>query len=88
MDHFSDDDVSEVRRRIEELLEALALTPEEDEWSRQQGESVYHMITDAYTHSEGIDRMKAMTAAAALAHALIAVEAWAKKLDAEDPKQR
>jgi hypothetical protein len=85
-DHFSDDEVNEVITKIEALLSALKLTPEEDRWSRELGQQMYEAVTDAYTNADGIDRMRAMSAAAAVAHALIMVEAWAKRFDRDAPR--
>jgi hypothetical protein len=84
-DHFSDDEASEVVRKIEALLAALHLSSEEDQWSRQLGHRVYETVTEAYTESDGIARMRAVSAAAGVAHALIMVEAWAKRFDRDAP---
>jgi hypothetical protein len=85
-DHFSDDEVNEVVTKIEALLRALPLTPEEVRWSGELAQQVYELATHAYTDSDGIARMRAIAAAAGVAHALIAVEAWAMRFDKDSPR--
>jgi hypothetical protein len=78
MSKFGDERLESIKRQAEETLSRLKLTTEEEQFARHHAEAIYDHVTEAYMSvgGEKFDRMRALSAAAAVAYALIAVNGW------------
>lgn len=77
-DHFSEEEIAAIRQQAEDLLSKLNLTDEEREWSDKQAKLIHDNVTDAHFSigGEAYDRIRPIAAAAAVAYALITIQAW------------
>lgn len=87
MPGYGDEHIEAIRRQAEAMLATLNLNPVEEAFAREHSKLIFDGITEAYlaNGNEFSDRTRALSAAAAVAYALILVNDWALKTDTEFP---
>ena len=87
MPGYGDERIEAIRKQAEDVLAKLNLNAAEEAFAREHAKVVFDGITEAYLAkgNEFFDGTRALSAAAAVAYALILVNDWASKTDTEFP---
>jgi hypothetical protein len=86
MGEMKEEEAARVQQQMEELVVKMNLSPMEEVFARELAETIFEHVIGEYQHHEHIEKMRAAAAAAGVAHALIAVDSWARRFDADAPK--
>lgn len=81
----NDDRIEAVIREAADLISALNLTPDEEIFASDVAKRLHEEATTAYLclDDEGLGKTRALSAAAAVALALVTVKEWARKVDSD-----
>lgn len=89
MPGYGDERIKAIRKQAEEMLAKLNLNGPEEAFAREQAKLVFDGVTEAYLAKgdDFFDNTRGLSAAAAIAYALILINDWASKIDSEFPPQ-